>query len=37
MFHKCAHPKMKKKGVRKKPWLKPYSDIFKTLQTIILN
>ena len=36
-FHKCEHPKLKKKEIRKKPWLKPDSDAFKVLQTIILN
>ena len=36
-FHKCTHPKMKKKDVRKKPWLKPDSNAFKALQTVILD
>ena len=28
---------MKKKDVRKKPWLKPDSNAFKALQTVILD
>lgn len=36
-FHKWAHPKMKKKDVRRTLWLKLDLDAFKTLHTIILS
>lgn len=36
-FHKWAHPKMKKKDVRRTLWLKLDLDAFKTLHTIVLG
>ena len=36
-FHKCAHPRITKKAARNKKWLKPDSDAFKALQSIVLD
>ena len=36
-FHKCAHPRITKKVACNKKWLKPDSDVFKALQSIVLD
>ena len=36
-FHKCEHARISRKAAKKKEWLKPTSDAFKALQTIVLD
>ena len=37
IFHKCTYPRITKKAARNKKWLKPDSDAFKALQSIVLD